>query len=310
MAGKGVVPSWGKGGFVGGPTKGFQKGGSKGGREAAGKVWQLYGKWNDSPVGRGFQGYCVSCGELGHTATECPGATMGAKSVTFGSVETEPGAKPSKQECSIEIGRVWNVGAVGRAESKLIGDRFLTLAKVEEGDEEGEEEEPEIEKQEVCPHELVDSSGEEGHPTLERVMGFWANKEKRVESPPDIPKGFERVTRKKWKKFGCQQGCACRGPAGIRAFEGTAFQKTALGFQVADVKKPLLVVYKTMERGNQVGLGKAKEDNFIINKNTGDKLLLRPSGRGSSILDVKFLNGKASEITVDSGAEENVCPRD
>ena len=37
-------------------------------------------------------------------------------------------------------------------------------------------------------------------------------------------------------------------------------------------------------------------------------MMLRPNGRGSYVMQVAFRNGKQTEITVDSGAEENVCP--
>ena len=67
-----------------------------------------------------------------------------------------------------------------------------------------------------------------------------------------------------------------------------------LGFQVADVKKPLIAVKRITERGNHVMFGPQQEDNYILNKATGQKMMLQPRGRGS--------------ITVDSGAEESVCP--
>ena len=37
---------------------------------------------------------------------------------------------------------------------------------------------------------------------------------------------------------------------------------------------------------------------------------LRENGRGSYIMDVDFVGGGKGQITVDSGAEENVCPTD
>jgi hypothetical protein len=36
---------------------------------------------------------------------------------------------------------------------------------------------------------------------------------------------------------------------------------------------------------------------------------LKPNGRGSYLMMVKFEGGSETEIVVDSGAEENVCPR-
>ena len=52
------------------------------------------------------------------------------------------------------------------------------------------------------------------------------------------------------------------------------------------------------------------EDNFILNEASGDKMWLRSNGRGSYLMDVHFDGGDKTSITVDSGAEENVCPLD
>ena len=42
---------------------------------------------------------------------------------------------------------------------------------------------------------------------------------------------------------------------------------------------------------------------------TGEKIILKPNGKGSYLMVVKFADGGGeTEITVDSGAEENVCP--
>ena len=37
-------------------------------------------------------------------------------------------------------------------------------------------------------------------------------------------------------------------------------------------------------------------------------MILKPNGKGSYLMDVCFVGGDRTEITVDSGAEENVCP--
>ena len=54
--------------------------------------------------------------------------------------------------------------------------------------------------------------------------------------------------------------------------------------------------------------GPGREDNFIENRKRGDRLVLRANGRGSYLMDVQFVGGEKTEITVDSGAEESVCP--
>ena len=79
-------------------------------------------------------------------------------------------------------------------------------------------------------------------------------------------------------------------------------------FQVTDVRKPLASVRRIVENGNEVCFGPGEKDNYIINKASGDKLILRPNGRGSYLMDVSFVGVDKTSITVDSGAEENVCP--
>ena len=81
-----------------------------------------------------------------------------------------------------------------------------------------------------------------------------------------------------------------------------------LSFQVADVKKPLVAVKRITEKGNHVSFGPEPGDNFICNKKSGDKMMLKSNGKGSYLMEVSFVGGEKTEITVDSGAEENVCP--
>ena len=83
-----------------------------------------------------------------------------------------------------------------------------------------------------------------------------------------------------------------------------------LGFQVADVKKPLISVKRIVEKGNYVSFGPAEEDNYILNKESGDKMYLKPNGKGSYLMVVGMKGGGREEITVDSGAEESVCPKE
>ena len=57
-----------------------------------------------------------------------------------------------------------------------------------------------------------------------------------------------------------------------------------------------------------MAFGPKDEDNFIQNISDGDKIMLRPNGKGSYLMEVLFVGGGTTQITVDSGAEENVCP--
>ena len=94
---------------------------------------------------------------------------------------------------------------------------------------------------------------------------------------------------------------------GSKKGDGVALK---LGFQVADVKKPLVSVKRIVEKGNLVQFGPGIGENYIFNKGSGDKLFLKPNGKGSYLMEVEFVGGKKTAITVDSGAEENVCPWD
>ena len=54
--------------------------------------------------------------------------------------------------------------------------------------------------------------------------------------------------------------------------------------------------------------GKKDADNVVLNVETGDKMILKPNGKGSFVMQVNFSYGENAEIAVDSGAAENVCP--
>eukprot|EP00973_Karenia_brevis_P060620 8430855-Karenia_brevis.AAC.1 len=82
----------------------------------------------------------------------------------------------------------------------------------------------------------------------------------------------------------------------------------SINFQVAAVSKPFLAVKGMVEKGNHVSFGPGDKDNFIFNKQTGERLFLTPNGRGSYLMKVEFVGGGKTEVTVDSGAEESACP--
>ena len=109
-----------------------------------------------------------------------------------------------------------------------------------------------------------------------------------------------------FKKFDLGEEVKFIGAVGDEKSGGAAM---GLCFQVTDVRKPLLAVKRITERGNIVQFGPAENDNFIKNKLSGDKVLLRQKG-GSYIMDVSFgeTGQDWTEITVDSAAEESVCP--
>ena len=84
--------------------------------------------------------------------------------------------------------------------------------------------------------------------------------------------------------------------------------KMKLRFQVADVKKPLMSVKRILEQGSRSGFGLGESENCILNKESGNKMPLKLNGKGSYLMQVKFVGGGQTEITVDSVTEESVCP--
>jgi hypothetical protein len=88
-------------------------------------------------------------------------------------------------------------------------------------------------------------------------------------------------------------------------------------FQATDVKKALAAVWRVCAKGNIVQFGDDAAECFIKNKASNKKIPLRKK-KGSYVMDVEFVirtNGELvslgkGEITVDSAAEESVCPKD
>eukprot|EP00973_Karenia_brevis_P071405 9918431-Karenia_brevis.AAC.1 len=78
-----------------------------------------------------------------------------------------------------------------------------------------------------------------------------------------------------------------------------------LNFLVPAVSKPLLAVKRVVERRNHVVFGPQEEDHFILTRATGDKIMLKPNGRGSYLTRVNFVGGGSTDITVDRGAVES-----
>ena len=72
--------------------------------------------------------------------------------------------------------------------------------------------------------------------------------------------------------------------------------------------KLVIAVKRITGKGNYVAFGPEPDDNYIYNKKSGDEMMLKPNGKGSFVMDVSSVGGEKTEITVDSGAEENVCP--
>ena len=79
-------------------------------------------------------------------------------------------------------------------------------------------------------------------------------------------------------------------------------------FQVCGVQKPLLAVRRLAESGNSVHFGPGEKDNVIKNERDGRTIQLVKRGFGLYMMAVHMPGTGLTEITVDSGAEDSVCP--
>ena len=75
--------------------------------------------------------------------------------------------------------------------------------------------------------------------------------------------------------------------------DAAAGRVLGVGFEVTDVKKPLLSVKRICERGNTVHFGPSDDDNYIQNVVNGEKLPLQRKGnsyvlRGSLLSQTPF----------------------
>jgi hypothetical protein len=90
----------GKGGKDGGRGKGNPAEAGKGKGRGAGR--------GDKGKGKGFQGICFKRGKPGHRAWECRSRPIGANAVE----EEEDRGDDGVEVGAVEIGAVWNIGAV------------------------------------------------------------------------------------------------------------------------------------------------------------------------------------------------------
>ena len=279
--------SFGKGG-----DKGY-KGGSKGGYKGYQPYWQKgdkggkadgKGSWQNSGGGKGYgyQGTCWKCGQVGHKSHECAKGINGVEEI-------------QKDECSVEIGGIWNICNV----EKMVRDSpKVRLHNMWQG---FEDEEDVVDEQ-----DLNQIEPPPGFPKLQKDACHDCKGRRGCRS-----EGFQRIRRKGWKTLRAwNYDEDFDDEVWIQPVESGSLKTMKLGFQVAAVKKPLIAVKRIVEQGNVVQFGKKEDDNFILNTATGDKMMLKPNGRGSYVMQVRFHEGDKTEVTVDSGAEESVCPWD
>ena len=79
-------------------------------------------------------------------------------------------------------------------------------------------------------------------------------------------------------------------------------------FEVCDVRRPLAAVSRMTSKGNRVVFGPGEEDNYIQHVESGKKIKMRKKGGAYAVDVVLRGSGRKAEITIDSAAEESVCP--
>ena len=71
----------------------------------------------------------------------------------------------------------------------------------------------------------------------------------------------------------------------------------------------MAAVSKITAKCNKVVFGMGEEESYIENVSDGKKIMMRKKG-GVWVVDVVLRDGTKTEITIDSAAEESVCPKD
>ncbi len=118
-------------------------------------------------------------------------------------------------------------------------------------------------------------------------------------------KGRKKKRKRQWKKMELQKEDEEEATAEkMMIGEVSGKLKGEMVFQVCDVMRALAAVARIVEKGNKVVFD---EESYIQNKATGKKIPMRKKGR-AFVIDVVMEDGKKEEITIDSAAEESVCP--
>ena len=286
MVGKGGKGGGKMGGKMGGQGKGWNYGGGKAnGGGKGGKVMAGKGK------GKGYQGYCFDCGRQGHKRGE-PACWMasGAIAMDVGAV----GMDYDKELQAVEFGggAVWEISAVEYCENPAEDEGEWKVAKRKA---KGRCRKQDLKRKDDEVHVQIEKRAKEIQKEIEEML----DDEYKLKVV-DMEKNAVQIEVD--EKF-----------IGAVYCEGSLM---SMNFQVAKVKKASAAVSKICQAGNVVQFGEEECECFILNKKTKKKVMMRQR-RGSYIINVEFVKKVADDtyetigkdvFTVDSGAEESVCP--
>ena len=118
-------------------------------------------------------------------------------------------------------------------------------------------------------------------------------------------KGRKKKRKRQWKKMELQKEDEEEATAEkMMIGEVSGKLKGEMVFQVCDVMRALAAVARVVDKGNRVVFD---AESYMQHKTSGKTIPIRRKGR-SFVIDVVMEYGKKEEITIDSAAEESVCP--
>ena len=318
--GKGRGPGKGQGGAKGGTGKG--KGAApaptrKGGGKAKG-CFNCGGNHfaRECPKGnsKGAKGVtCFTCGGRGHRAAQCPShvsaveqeedgeqeevgvhnvwrisevkSTRGGTPMSIGRWRKKMGAVPSY---AAVVNKNYAAPVVQRYSSGVLShtNRFSALQAEDDDD----DEDPGKWIQDVGVEDvgkwvgtteiIVDSAADESVCPWE-----WAKPFKTREVPVERQMKLKNASGGRIQHWGEKQ---------VNFVAGDRDSVMGMDFQVCDVQRPLAAVCRIVEKGNIVRFGPRVEDNYIMNPETQEKIMLRRKGR-SFVLDAELVKPKKGE---------------
>ena len=339
--GTGKGSSLGKGGTFGaGPGA---KGGGKGYKGyKGGKGWYSKG----AGKGKGYQGTCWRCGEIGHKAAECTKAQVSevTEEATvnqvdmsgvwlIGAVEAKtvpvPAGSPKEKIRFIQCAEGCKRGDCARLMNNSEANT-LNIAKTLNVVEPRRGLRP-MHRDRVGTKSIEDHWSEprkglslDHRARIVEVCNPFEGLEVTdheeascIESPAGLGGSDDdgptfQVQRRRCRTAGGGKERPTIGsrevPIGTVVAEGWS-RMGGMVFHVADVKKPLAAAAKVVEAGNRVVFDPNPGASFIENIATGERIALRKE-RGVYVLDVKYAAGGEGTITRDSGAGVSVWPAD
>ena len=311
VKGKGKDQGKGKAGGKGWSDKGKGKGavydfGGKGGVKGKG-CFTCGGNHlaRECPKGAGKGGKgkgvtCFNCGGWGHRAAQCPSSVA---AVEHEEGEEEISVDGVWEVSEVKVERPWTPVTGGRrnrtvaapsrglkASNVQLGNRFASLddgAEDEHAESRGDQDDTQGKVKWIqtvsdegagkwvgATEIVVDSAADESVCPWEWAKAFPIK---------EVPAG--RRMRLKNASGGQIQHY---GEKTIHFKTGDDAKVKGMKFQVCDVQRPLAAVWRMVEKGNVVQFGPKSEDNYILNPDTREKVMMRRKGR-SFVLDAEMV---------------------